>query len=84
MTARARRKFSNGWDDSQGGTHLSVDNALCRRLVSITWDGLRQQTNQRIWDTKMISNDETAIEEVLGRIAVQECLKYRQKMVYCV
>ena len=36
MTARARRKFSNGWDDSQGGTHLSVDNALCRRLVSIT------------------------------------------------
>jgi len=32
----------------------------------------------------MISNDETTTEEVLGRVAVQECLKYQQKMVYCV
>jgi len=62
MTVRTRIKFSNGWKDSQGGTHLSVDNALCRWIVSITWDELSQQT---IWDTKTISNDETATEEVL-------------------
>lgn len=71
MTVWARRKLSNGWKDSQGGTHLSVDNVFCRRLVSITWDELTQQTNQHIWDTKMISNDETAIEEVLRKVAVQ-------------
>lgn len=84
MTVWARRKFSNGWKDSQGGTHLSVDNALHRWLVSITWDELRQQTNQHIWDTKTNSNDETANEEVLWNVVVQECLKYQQKMVYCV
>lgn len=84
MTVWARRKFSSGWKDSQGGKHLSVDNVFCRRLVSITWDELRQQTNQHIWDTKTISNDETATEEVLWKATVQECLKYQQKMVYCV
>jgi len=31
----------------------------------------------------MISNDEITTE-VLGRVAVQECLKYKKKMVYCV